>query len=250
MQIRGSNVLVTGASSGIGQALCLELARRGATRLALVGRRRDALDDTAAQVRALGAEPLVLVADVAQRAEIEKATLAAESWSGGLDLVVANAGVGTGGSRLAKPEDVEKVTGINYLGAVWTLLAGADPMSERRRGTLVAVSSVAGMKGLPRGTEYSASKAALDTFCEGLRVQLRPSNVKLLLVRPGYVQTPLSAKVKSKPFEISAHEAARRIADAIAADRRLLQFPWPLVWVMRAVSVLPDWLYERVAKKI
>src|SRR5690606_35778493 len=158
---------------------CLELARRGASRLALVGRRRDALDDTAAQVRALGAEPLVLVADVAQRTEIEKATLAAESWSGGLDLVVANAGIGSGTSRLAKADDVDRVTSITYLGAVWTLLAGATPMSERRRGTLVAISSVAAMKGLPRGAEYSASKAALDTFCEGLRVQLRPSNVKL-----------------------------------------------------------------------
>lgn len=250
MQIKGSSVLITGASSGIGQALALELGKRGARKLALVGRREDALQETAQAVRALGVEPLVLVADVAERADIESAITRAWEWAEGLDAIVANAGIGTGGSRLAKPDDVEAVTQTNYLGAVWTLLAAVKSMSERQKGLLVAVSSVAGLRGLPRGVEYSASKAALDTFTDGLRVQLRPSGVGVLLVRPGYVTTPLSEKVKNKPFEVSAEEAARRIAHAMATGRSVLSFPWPLVSVMSIVRALPTWVYVRVARKI
>lgn len=250
MQIQNSNALVTGASSGIGRALSIELARGGAKRLALVGRRIEALEETAKSVRELGAEALLLVADVADRASIENAIQEAEAWAGGLDVVVANAGIGTGGSRLALAKDVEQVTATNYLGAVWTLLSASTGMMERRKGTLVAISSVAALRGLPRGAEYSASKAALDTFTDGLRVQLKPSNVKMLLVRPGFVKTPLSEKVKSKPFEVSAEDAARRIVKAIASDRRVLDFPFPLATIMRVVGVLPTWLYERVARKL
>ena len=250
MRIDGANALVTGASSGIGRALCVELARRKASRLALVGRRRPALEETAKAVRAAGAEALVLVADVSDRAAIEGAVREAESWAGGLDLVVANAGIGSGGSRLAKADDVEKVTHVNYLGAVWTLLAAAGPMSERRRGHLAAVSSLAALRGLPRGAEYSASKAALDTFVEGLRVQLRPFHVKVLLVRPGFVETPLSAKVKQKPLALTAEQAALRIADAVAADRRVLEFPWALAAALRALGLLPAWLWERFARAL
>lgn len=250
MQIQGSSALVTGASSGIGRAICLELARQGATRLALVGRRIDALEETAKSVRELGAQALLLVADVANQESIEGAIKEAVDWAGELDIVVANAGVGTGGSPLAQAKDVERVTQTNYLGAVWTLLAGCVGMTERRRGTLVAISSVAALRGLPRGVEYSASKAALDTFCDGLRVQLKPSNVNVLLVRPGYVTTPFSAKVKNKPFEVSAEDAARRIVKAIASGRRVLDFPWPLATIMHAVGALPTWLYVRIARKI
>lgn len=249
-QIQGSNAFVTGASSGIGRAISVELARQGARRVVLVGRRMEALEETANSVRQLGAEALVLVADVAVRESIEGAVKEGETWAGGLDIVVANAGVGTGGSRLARAKDAERTIGTNYLGAVWTLLAGCVGMTERRRGTLVAISSVASLRGLPRGVEYSASKAALDTFCDGLRVQLRPSNVNVLLVRPGYVTTPFSAKVKNKPFEISAEDAARRIVKAVGSQRRVLDFPWPLATIMHAVGALPTWLYLRVARKL
>jgi NAD(P)-dependent dehydrogenase (short-subunit alcohol dehydrogenase family) len=249
MRLRGTNVLLTGASSGIGRALAVELARRGVARLALVARRAEALESTAEAVRAAGGDPLVLPADAGDRASIEAAVHEARTRFGGLDVVIANAGIGAPGGRV-NADNLELTTRVNYLGAAYTLLAAVDGMMDRRRGQLVAVSSLAALRGLPQSTEYSASKAALDTLLEGLRIQLKPLGIETTLIRPGFVDTPINEHVKSRPFLLTTADAAVRIADAIEKGRRTLGFPLPTVLAMSVIKLLPGWAYDRVAARM
>lgn len=241
--------LVTGASSGIGRALCLQLARHGA-KVGLVARRVERLDELAAAIRAAGGTAATAAADVANRDAVLAAATTIREQLGPIDLLVANAGVGT--PTLLDPlnvRDVERMFQVNVLGVVYSIEAVLPEMLARQSGHLVAVSSIAAFKGLPGESAYCASKAAVNTYLEGLRVQLRGRGVAVTVACPGFVETPMTAVNDfHMPFLLSAERAAERILTAVRRRKKVYCFPRRMSWLMRLMRWLPDWALARVMK--
>ena len=186
----GVRALVTGASSGIGRALALQLARGGA-RVALVARREAELEVLAGEIRAVGAEARVLPCDVADRAASQAACARAERDWGGVDLLVNNAGYGRHRRFVDSDlEDIERMMRVNYLGAVHFSKALLPGMLERRRGWIVFVASVAGKIASPDESAYAATKFALVGLASALSLELEDAGVHVLTVCPGVIRTP------------------------------------------------------------
>jgi short-subunit dehydrogenase len=210
-------VLITGASSGIGRALAVELGRRGA-RLGLVARREGELLQTAeavieAAAGAGGVRPWVLPADVRDAAQMQKAAESLRAACGRVDVLVANAGMTstTGATHLRAAEAGDVIT-VNVIGVVNSVAAVLPVMLEQKSGHLVAISSLAAYRGMPKSGAYSASKAAVSTFFESLRLDLRRSNIDVTVIHPGFIRTPLTAGRKMKlPYLLEVDDAARRI---------------------------------------
>ena len=246
---RGGTVLITGASSGIGRGLALEYARRGA-HLALLARRAAELDSLASDVRALGGDALCIPVDVRDTAAVAEAVRRADHELGSLDRVIANAG--RGDTRLSTRltwDEVESIIDVNIRGAMATLVAAIPIFLAQQRGHLVGVSSLAGLRGLPMSAAYSASKAALSTFLESLRVDLAPAGIRVTDVQPGFVATPFNEKVPYKtPFMWPVDKTARHIVRRLDRAPAVVAFPWPVAFVTRFSRLLPAWIYDRVAR--
>jgi NADP-dependent 3-hydroxy acid dehydrogenase YdfG len=242
--LQGKVALVTGASSGIGWALAKALAAEGC-RVGLVARREAPLRELAAEV---GASACVAVADVRDFASMQTAAAAIRASLGPIDLAFANAGVGK--PTLLDPvnvADVEDMFRVNVLGMVHTFAAVLPEMLARKSGRLVAVSSLAGYRGLPGESAYCASKAAVNTYMDGLRIHLRGTGVSALTIRPGFVHTPMTAmNTFHMPGVMSAEEAARRIVRAAKSSRKICDFPWRLSLMTKLSRWLPDGLMNRV----
>lgn len=238
--------LVTGASSGIGRCLALGLASRG-VEVALAARRLDVLETVASEVRAAGGRCRVVGLDVTDGESTVAAVRGVDEEIGGLDLVVACAGVARvrWAGKLA-PEDWQQTVDVNVTGAVATLTALVDRMVERKRGHLVGVSSLAGERALPKMAVYCASKAFLSRFLEGLRLDLRGSGIVVTDVRPGFVRTPMNEGAGPMPFEMDATAAGEAILRGVLARKSVVAFPWQTAAMMRAVVAAPRPLYDRV----
>jgi short-subunit dehydrogenase len=246
--LAGRHVVVTGASSGIGAALAVELGRRGA-RVGLVARRADKLDEVRAAVAATGAQVAYAAADVSDWAATSAAFAELTSALGPVYGVVANAGIGapTKGGRVQATSDA-KVIAINVIGVIHSFAAVQPAMISAGQGFLCAVSSIAGWRGLPGFAAYGASKAAVSTFMESLTVSLKSSPLTVTTVHPGFVRTPMTDSNRFKmPFVVEPDVAARAIADGIVRGRRQVNFPWPMVFAMRLVRSVPSWLYYLLA---
>ena len=168
------------------------------------------------------------------------------------DLVIANAGVsvGTLGEELEDVRKLRRVLEVNVTGLAATLAAFAPAMRAAGRGTLAGIASVAGFRGLAGAGAYSASKAAAITWLESLRAELHGSGVSVVCVCPGYIDTPMTQVNRYRmPFLLPADEAARRIARAIAARRRLAVIPWQMAAVSVLLRAMPGWLYDRLAAR-
>ncbi|GAA5174986.1 SDR family oxidoreductase [Niveibacterium umoris] len=242
-------VFLTGASSGIGEALARHYAARGAV-LGLVARRAEKLDDL---VRSLPGEGhMALSADVADLPAMKLAAEAFVARHGLPDIVIANAGISVG-VLTEHAEDFqvfEAVMRTNVLGMFATFHPFVVPMRERGQGKLVGIASVAGVRGLPGGSAYSASKAAAVKYLEALRVEMRASGVKVVTIAPGYIRTPLTAKNPYKmPFIIDANDAAQRFARAIDRNASYTVIPWRMGVVARILAIAPNWLFDRVFAK-
>jgi short-subunit dehydrogenase len=243
-QIR--TALVTGASSGIGAALARRLAAEGIT-VALAARREDALRAVADEIAGAGGSASIHAIDVSDPEATVAAVQAVDDAIGGLDLVVANAGVGKGlWSGKLTWNDCADVLAVNVAGATATLCALIPRMVERKRGHLVGVSSIAAVRGFPKFAVYAASKAYLSHFLESLRVDLRGTGVRVTDVRPGYVRTPMTADNTSMRFSVTAEDAAERIWKAIRGRRSVLTFPLPMASGARMMTVMPNALFDRM----
>jgi len=243
--VNGLRVFVTGASSGIGAALAAEYARRGA-RVGLVARRIEALRALGAR---LGDACQLHQADVRDAAALRQAAADFLSRHGGVDVVIANAGV-SAGTLTEHAEDhavFREIMDINVLGMVHTFAPFLDGMRAARAGTLVGIASVAGIRGLPGAGAYSASKSAAITYLESLRVECAGSGVRVLTIAPGYIATPMTAHNPYRmPFILPAEEAARRMVDAIARGRRYTVVPWQMGLVAIGLRALPRALFDRL----
>lgn len=239
-------VFITGASSGIGEALAVYYAAQGAT-LGLAARRSEVLD---ALNQRLGGRHACYALDVSDAPALHAAATDFIARFGAPDIIVANAGV-SAGTLTEYEEDLEvfrRVMDTNVFGMAATFAPFIPAMKavggERR---LVGIASVAGIRGLPGAEAYSASKAAAITYLESLRLEMRPYGIKVVTIAPGYIETPMTAINPYKmPFLMPVDRAAARFAAAIARGTRYAVIPWPMGIVAKILRVLPNWLYDRL----
>ncbi|MEQ9317882.1 MAG: SDR family NAD(P)-dependent oxidoreductase, partial [Polyangiaceae bacterium] len=232
---RPRNALVTGASSGLGRALALGLGHEG-WRVVLVARRQRELERCASAVRAGGAEAIVGVLDVGDTTRCVSTIRDWDAQLGGLDLVIANAGVGPAHGH--SPLSWEALAGpchVNYCGAVATLTAVLPRMVERGHGHLVGISSLSSFGALPGSGAYCSPKAGLNMMLDCLRLDCEPQGVAVTTVHAGFIDTPMVAhRAEAMPQLMSVDEAARRILAALRDRPAHVDFPQPLAWLARA----------------
>jgi short-subunit dehydrogenase len=242
-------VILTGASSGIGRALALELGAQ-AYRVGVIARRREKLEAVASTITAAGGIAVAAVADVADRAALRSAIAEIENRLGPADVMVANAGFGAP-TRLdpLNTQEVEQTIRVNVLGVIYSIEAVLPSMIARQSGHLLAVSSLGAFKGLPGESAYCASKAAVNAYMEGLRIAARSKGVVVTTVCPGFVETPMTSMESATPFLMSADAAARRIARLIARRRGgVARFPLPMSLLMSVIARLPDAIVARLVR--
>ena len=241
-------VFLTGASSGIGEALARHYAAQGAT-LGLVARRGELLRGLKG---ALGAAVEVYACDVRDAHAMNDAAGRFMALHGTPDIVIANAGVSFG-NLTEFAEDLEtfrEILEINVLGLATTFHPFVAPMRARGSGSLAGIASIAGFRGLPGSTAYSASKAAAIRYLEGLRVEMRGSGVRVTTICPGYIATAMTRRNSYRmPFIIPADDAARRFARVIAAGKSYAVIPWQMAIVGRILGVLPNWVFDPLAAR-
>ncbi len=241
-------VFITGASSGIGQALAARYAQAG-WRLALVARRTDVLREWA-HAQALPPDRYAVYgADVADIDAIVAAGHACLQAQGLPDVVIANAGISIGMDS-ARREDLDvmvRTFAVNNVGLAATFHPFITPMVQRGAGTLVGIASVAGIRGMPGHGAYCASKAAAISYCESLRGELRASGVKVVTLSPGYIDTPLTRRNRyPMPFLMAPDDFAQRAVRAIASGVAHRVIPWPMAIVARILRVLPTAVLDRL----
>ena len=241
-------VFITGASSGIGQALAARYYRDG-WRLALLARREAELRAWVEGQRMEPARVAVHGADVSDFASIGAAARACLGAQGLPDAVIANAGISLGidSAEAADLEVMQRTYATNVLGMAATFQPFLQAMRERGSGTLVGIASVAGIRGLPGHGAYCSSKAAVISYCESLRGECRPYGVRVVTLLPGYVATPLTQRNRyAMPFLLQPEEFAARAVPAIAAGVSRRVIPWQMSIVARLLGVLPNPVFDRL----
>jgi short-subunit dehydrogenase len=245
---RAPLVYITGASSGIGQALAERYYRAG-WRVALVARRSTELREWAQSAGFEAARHEVYGADVRDLASITAAGRECIARQGLPDVVIANAGISVG-MDTAYAEDLEVMRATfetNNLGMAATFQPFVAPMRERAAGTLVGIASVAAIRGLPGHGAYCASKAAVVSYCESLRGECRPAGIEVVTLLPGYIATPLTRENRyGMPFLMPADAFAERAFQAIGAGTSYRVIPWQMGVVAKLMRVLPNALFDRL----
>jgi len=249
MRAAPQHVVITGASSGIGAALVSIYSRRG-TRLSLIARDRSRVEDIAGEAQRHGSDVNAYTVDVTDAAGMESALIECDAQCS-VDLIIANAGIG--GAAVLAPntgesgEIARRIFSVNTLGVVNTVTPLLSRFIGRRSGQIVIVSSLAALLGLPDCPAYSASKAAIRAYGDALRRSVATHGVRITIVCPGFVDTPMSASLPfPRPLMWSAERAAEYIARGIARGKREVLFPWSLRMGMRIVGALPLSLADRI----
>ena len=239
-------VFITGASSGIGEALAVYYAGKGAV-LGLAARRAAFLEELNQR---LGGRHAVYPLDVRDASALRAAADDFIARFGAPDIVIANAGV-SAGTLTERAEDLDafrRIMDTNVFGMAATFspfIAAMRAAGGEKR--LVGIASVAGIRGLAGAEAYSASKAAAISYLESLRLEMQPCGIRVVTIAPGYIRTPLTAVNRYRmPFLLSADEAARRFARAIERDVSYTVIPWQMGIIAKFLRVLPNWLYDRL----
>src|SRR5438876_1367892 len=248
MQWSDRVVLITGASSGIGRRLALELAHRGA-KLGLVARRKEILEEIAAEIQS--SDVLTIAADVQDAQSMRVAAQEVISKFGKIDVLIANAGIGvTNDAAELDAAKVADVISVNVIGAANSAAAVLPEMVARRSGHLVVISSLAAYRGLPKSAAYCASKAAVSAFFESLRLDLKPRRVDVTIIYPGFIKTPLTAGRQAElPWLQEVDQAVKKIVKAIERRKTSYAFPWQLATIVRAGMIMPNFMYDRIATR-
>jgi len=242
--------MITGASSGIGEGLALELAQRGAA-VGLLARRAERLSELVKKIETGGGRALALDADVNNAEQLRTQADCLRKALGPIDVLIANAGIGTISPALdLRTDDVAAVFGVNVLGAVNSVAAVLPEMISRRQGQLVAISSLSAYRGLPKSAAYCASKAAVSSFFESLRIDLRDSGVDVTIIHPGFIKTPLTAgRMAKMPYLMELDSAVKKMIRAIEKRKKSYAFPWQLASIVRLGLVMPIFMYDRIAAR-
>lgn len=244
------NIVITGASSGLGTALAGYYARPGAI-LHLHGRHHERLAAVARECRAKGAEVFIQTGNITNTDAVAAWLLSADTKTP-IDLVIANAGISAGiGGGGESATQVGDIFSTNIGGVMNTVMPFIPHMIERRRGQIAIISSLAGIRGLPSSPAYSASKAAVRVWGEGLRGWLKAYGIEINVVCPGFVKTPMTdVNPYPMPFMMSAEKAARIIAKGLAGNKSRIAFPKALYWPLLISTVLPAFLTDPLFAKL
>jgi short-subunit dehydrogenase len=241
-------VFITGASSGLGQAMAMQFIQRG-YRLALLARRTETIENWLSTNGISADSYQIYKADVADSAALAAAAQDCLVRQGLPDVVIANAGISIGVDS-SRPEDIAvmaRILSTNVVGVAATFGPFINAMLARGSGTLVGIGSVAGIRGLPGHGGYCASKAAVISYCESLRGELRGSGVKVVTICPGYIATPLTQNNSySMPFLMQADVFAAKACDTIEAQVSYRVIPWQMGVVAKLLRLLPNWLFDKV----
>jgi short-subunit dehydrogenase len=250
--LTGKNLLITGAASGMGRALAVAAAREGA-RLGLLDRQEKGLEILAQQLTETRAACAWQVADVRDRSALTAAVQELEARLGTVDILVAAAGI-TGATLVddLAVSETEAIIQVNLLGVANTINAVLPGMLQRGQGQIVALSSLAGSRGMPFSAAYSASKAGLDRYLESLRPALRRRGIHVTTVLPGFVRTPLMENAQVRPTLplMEPEVAAWHLLRAIRGRHRVYAFPWSTSLAIRWLCWLPAWLYDRIMTQV
>jgi short-subunit dehydrogenase len=242
--------MITGASAGIGRGLALEIASRGG-HLALLARREDLLSEIVDEAKQRNVKAVAATADVRDAKAVREAADRFRKELGPIDVLIANAGIGTSdhATRLT-PEHAANVISINMLGAVNSVAAVLPEMVERKRGRLVAISSLAAYRGLAKSAAYCASKAALTAYFESLRIDLRNTGVGVTIIHPGFIKTALTSGREAKmPYLMELEDGVNKILSAIEKEKKIYAFPWQLATIVRASMLMPPSMYDWIAAR-
>jgi len=248
-------VFITGASSGIGEALAHEYAKRYSNDNAIIGvaaRRSEHLQNLQKSLKEkFNVESVIYTLDVRDHHHLSAAAADFIQQYGTPDVVIANAGVSSG-TLTEQQQDIaafQAVMDINVLGLVHTFQPFITAMRDAGKGHLVGIASVAGVRGLPGAGAYSASKAAAIAYLESLRVEMSHHNIAVTTIAPGYIRTPMTdINTYSMPFLMDADIAAGKFVNAIEKRRRFVVIPWQMGWVARLMRFIPPVLWDYLAK--
>lgn len=246
-------VLITGASSGIGRGLALELASRGA-RVGLVARRAETLAEIVKEINKTNANneaALALAADVQDDAALRAAADQMRERFGAIDVLIANAGIATTSDAVElRADEVASVINVNVIGAANSVAAVLPEMLKRGAGQLVVISSLAAYRGLPKSAAYCASKAAASAFFESLRLDLEPRGIDVTIIHPGFIKTPLTAGRHSKmPYLMELNDAVQKMVRVIERKKKSYAFPWQLATIVRAGLIMPNFMYDWITRR-
>ncbi|MBS3756982.1 MAG: SDR family oxidoreductase [Desulfobacterales bacterium] len=242
-------IFITGASSGIGRAVALEMAGRGYG-LALAARRVDALEELQEEIRTRDiAVPVATRAlDVTAYDRVFEVFGELADESGGIDIAFANAGIALG-ERVGRGEfaRARQSVAVNLLGAMATIDAAAAYFLDKGGGHVVGVSSVAALRGMPKSSSYCASKAGIAVYLEALRAEALRKNIHVTVLYPGYIDTPLNNMLPNRPFLISVEKGSQIIADLIEKKAKSAFVPcWPWALMGRLLKILPTRVIARM----
>lgn len=249
MQLDPRTALITGAGRGLGRELALALSAAGVA-IAAIDRECDGLISLEEEVRRAGRSISWELADVTDAANLSAKTALLEETLGPIDLLIANAGIGKDTPALDfRAQDIAHLVDVNLLGVANSIAAVLPGMIERRRGHIVGISSLAALYGLPRMMGYCASKAGVNALLESLRMEVRPYDISVTTVCPGFMKTPMNAAMNSKAALLEVDIAVGHILAAIRGRRRLCAFPRGQAWGLWFVRFLPGWVGDYLVRR-
>jgi len=250
MTLSGKTILLTGASTGIGKAIAQNLLKQDCN-LILIARRAELIEEYLTESPTTNHKALIVRCDVSKKEEVANAYVQIKQKFGGIDIAILNSGIGrTVTVNTFNSKDAEDTFGANVFGIVYWVEQLLPDYLKKKSGVIAAVSSLADNRGFSGSGFYCASKAAATTFLEGLRVELKPHNIKVITIRPGFVRTPMTDQNNFKmPLLVEPEKAAEIILDGIKKEKRVIQFPWQIYLATRLIGALPGTVYEWLAGK-
>jgi short-subunit dehydrogenase len=245
------NIIITGASQGIGRALAFEYASRGAN-LALLSRNESAIESIADDITSLGGQAYFHKCDVSDITQVKDSVEYSKRMLDTIDLAILNAGVGNPEwMGQFKSDAFKKVFEANVFGIAHFLEFLIPIMKEQGYGTIAGVSSLADVRGYGGSSSYCASKAAASNLLESARVELKKYNIDVLTIKPGFVRTSMTAKNEFyMPFLMDPEKAARIIRKGIEKKKSIIQFPFGTVMLTRLVKYLPNLIFDPLMRKV
>lgn len=247
MKLHNKTILITGASSGIGAELAVQLAQKN-NRLVLLARREELLQELMQQLAPHAYEHLSFQCDVGDPAQVQDICDWLNKSEITIDVLILNAGY-NGGFDIHEIDLalVRQHIEVNFYGAVYFVKHLVPQMILRKRGLIAVNGSLAGYRGMPKAAAYSAAKGALMNFIDSIRIDLYRYNIQCTLISPGFVKTPMTDKTTFyMPFMLSVEKAVRIIIRGLERTKAEIRFPWPMVCAAQLGRLLPDFFYARI----